>query len=286
MFPPGSRGFDFSRPLGEPALLSHDSVSWRIYKNPVSLFIGGVAAVILELAEPAVRTGVWEHSTFRKEPLKRLQHTGLAAMMTVYGPRSTAEEMIAGVVRRHNNISGVTPHGERYSASDSRLLAWVQATAIFGFANAYSRYVSCLSDRDISQVFAEGIHAARLHGTVNAPVSLTEWVRLLDSMRDRLEPSPIIFEFIDIMENSELLPRPFRAFQGAMVRGAIEVVPAWVRERVGLTEKFGHRLAEHSFLRCVGALADRTVLPSTPPVQASRRLGLPPDYLYRSSKLW
>lgn len=155
MFPPGSRGFDFSRPLGEPALLSHDSVSWRIYKNPVSLFIGGVAAVILELAEPAVRTGVWEHSTFRKEPLKRLQHTGLAAMMTVYGPRSTAEEMIAGVVRRHNNISGVTPHGERYSASDSRLLAWVQATAIFGFANAYSRYVSCLSDRDISQVFAE-----------------------------------------------------------------------------------------------------------------------------------
>ena len=50
---------DFSRPAGEPALVSPDSVSWRVFKNPVSLFIGGVTAVIMELAEPRVRTGVW-----------------------------------------------------------------------------------------------------------------------------------------------------------------------------------------------------------------------------------
>ena len=34
-------------------------------QNPLSLFIGGVTAVIMELAEPRVRTGVWEHTTFR-----------------------------------------------------------------------------------------------------------------------------------------------------------------------------------------------------------------------------
>jgi hypothetical protein len=32
-----------------------DSVSWRIFKDPVSVFVGGIAAVILELAEPSVR---------------------------------------------------------------------------------------------------------------------------------------------------------------------------------------------------------------------------------------
>src|SRR5215218_121440 len=48
---------DFSRPTGEPALVSPDSVSWRVFKNPLSLFIGGVAAVIMELAEPRVRVG-------------------------------------------------------------------------------------------------------------------------------------------------------------------------------------------------------------------------------------
>jgi uncharacterized protein (DUF2236 family) len=35
---------DFSRPVGEAALLSPESVSWRVFKNPLSLFIGGVTA--------------------------------------------------------------------------------------------------------------------------------------------------------------------------------------------------------------------------------------------------
>src|SRR5208283_5138648 len=70
------RTFDFARPVGEPALLPADSVSWRIFKNPVALFIGGVAAVILELAEPTVRSGVWQHSGFRVDPVRRLRRTG------------------------------------------------------------------------------------------------------------------------------------------------------------------------------------------------------------------
>jgi hypothetical protein len=35
-------------------------------------------------------------------------------------------------------------------------------------------------------------------------------------------------------------------------------------------------------LRAMGALADRIAIPSAPPAQASRRLGLPRDFLYRS----
>jgi uncharacterized protein (DUF2236 family) len=76
-----------------------ESVSWRVFKNPLSLFIGGVAAVIMELAEPRVRTGVWEHTTFRVDPVRRLRRTGLAAMITVHGARSEAEAMIARVRR-------------------------------------------------------------------------------------------------------------------------------------------------------------------------------------------
>ena len=84
---------DFSRPVGEAALLSPESISWRVFKNPLSLFIGGVTAVIMELAEPRVRAGVWEHTTFRLDPIRRLRRTGLAAMVTVYGARSTAEAL-------------------------------------------------------------------------------------------------------------------------------------------------------------------------------------------------
>src|ERR1700692_3654052 len=129
-----SLAVDFSRPLREEALVGADSVSWRIFKNPVALFVGGVAAVILELAEPSVRTGVWEHSSFRTDPVRRLRRTGLAAMVTVYGARSTAAGMIAGVVRLHDKVIGETPAGEAYRANDVGLLTWVQATAGFGFA--------------------------------------------------------------------------------------------------------------------------------------------------------
>src|ERR1700733_3668356 len=90
--PGGMPAHDFAQPAGEAALVAADSVSWRIFKNPVALFVGGVAAVILELAEPAVRTGVWEHSSFRRDPVQRLRRTGLAAMVTVYGARSEAEK--------------------------------------------------------------------------------------------------------------------------------------------------------------------------------------------------
>src|SRR5215467_9628928 len=106
---PGDRyHIDFSRPAGEAALVSPDSVSWRVFKNPLSLFIGGVTAVIMELAEPRVRTGVWEHSAFRLNPIRRLRRTGLAAMVTIYGARSTAEPMIARIRRMHEMVAGTT----------------------------------------------------------------------------------------------------------------------------------------------------------------------------------
>jgi len=97
---------DFLRPAGEAALVSPDSVSWRVCKNPLSLFIGGVAAV-MELAEPRVRTGVWEHTTFRTDPIRRLRRTGLAAIVTIYGARAKAEAMIARIRRMHDRVAGL-----------------------------------------------------------------------------------------------------------------------------------------------------------------------------------
>src|SRR5271168_2752074 len=142
---PGDRSsVDFSRPTGEAALASPDSVSWRVFKNPLSLFIGGVTAVIMELAEPRVRTGVWERTTFRVDPVRRLRRTGLAAMVTIYGPRSMAEAMIARVRQMHDTVAGATPSGEAYCANEPELLNWVQGTAAYGFLQAYHSYVRSL----------------------------------------------------------------------------------------------------------------------------------------------
>jgi len=210
-------------------------------KKLAALFVGGVAAVILELAEARVRTGVWEHSSFRSDPVRRLHRTGLAAMVTVYGARSIAGRMIAGIVHRHAGIAGETPAGQAYRANDAVLLTWVQATACFGFAEAYSRYVRPLSARDFDRLCAEGLTAARLYGALDAPVSRAGSDALFASMQDRLEPSPVNFEFLGIMRDAPVFPAPLRPMQRMLVRAAVDITPGRVRDRLGLTKVYGLR---------------------------------------------
>lgn len=272
--------FDFSSPPLEPALIPADSVSWRVFKNPVSVFIGGVTAVLLEFGEPRVRDGVWQHSRFRTDPLTRLQRTGLAAMITVYGPHSKAEAMIAGVVRRHDRVVGHTREGEPYHANDPALLAWVQATAGFGFTEAYQAYVRRLTASERRSLFTESAPIARLYGAVGAPSSRQELDGLFQAMKARIVPSPIVFEFLEIMGRAPILPAPARPLQRVLLKAAVEILPPWVRARLGLEERWSLNPFERAFVRTMARASDRLVLPSSPAVQSCRRLGLPDDYLY------
>jgi uncharacterized protein (DUF2236 family) len=278
--PQNGRTIDFTRPPGEAALFAPDSLSWRIFKNPVALLIGGIAAVILELAEPAVRTGVWEHSSFRQNPMGRLQRTGLAAMVTVYGARSIAEPMIARVVRIHAKVAGETPAGVPYCAGDAHLLSWVHTTAAFGFAEAYSRYVDPLSEEEFDAVYREGAPVSQLYGAFGAPRSDAQRRALFDSMQGRLEPSPVIFQFLEIMRETPAFPRPLGWMQRTLVRAAVEIIPARMRDRLGLTECYGLRAHERWIVQLAGRLSDRIVLAESPAAQACLRLGLPATHLY------
>lgn len=281
--PQGTSPESFETPAWEQALVPPDSVSWQLFKNPAALFIGGVAAVILELAEPRVRTGVWEHTTFRERPVERLQRTGLAAMMTVYGPRSRSEAMIASVVRRHERISGVTPGGEPYRASDPSLLRWVHATAAFGIAEATHAYVRPLPRRERDRLYAEGRAAARLYGAEGSPTSQDELDHFLAAMQRRLEPSAIVFDFLRILRHAPALPASTRPLQGLLIRAAVEITPPWVRTRLGLDERHGLRPWQRPVVIAVAQACDRLLMKSSPAVHACRRLGLPEDYLYRRS---
>lgn len=271
---------DFSTPPGAPALVSPDSVSWRIFKNPVTLFIGGVAAVFMEFADPKVRTGVWDHSNFKTDPVLRLKRTGLAAMITVYGPRDAAEKMIGNVTRMHGRVEGRLPSGERYRALDPALLTWVQATAAFGFLEAYSAYAAPLSNEDRSRYYREGQRAAALYGASGAPRSLAEQRQLFESAAPHFEASDIIFEFRDIMRRAPAFPPPAHLIQRTLVRAAVDVVPSPIRNALGLAPKFGLRPFERPIVERLARRGERYLLRSSPAAQACRRLGLPEDYLY------
>jgi uncharacterized protein (DUF2236 family) len=272
---------DFTRPAGEPALITPDSVSWRIFKNPVALYIGGIAAVLLELAEPRVRSGVWDHTTFRVDPIARMKRTGLAAMVTVYGARSVAEEMIKGITKMHARVRGETPDGRSYRALEPELMNWVQVTASYGFLQAYHRFVAPLSDADRDRFYAEAETGARLYGAPGAPTSEAEQEALFAAMLPQLEPSSIVFEFLEIMHRTRALPWPMQPLQPMYLRAAVSLLPANVMQRLRLGESGQLTGWQRILVRKSGALADRIVLREAPPAQACRRLGLSADYLYK-----
>jgi len=229
-----------------------------------------------------VCAGIWEYSSFRKNPLGRLQRTGLAAMITVYAARSIAEPMIARIVRMHAAIQGKTPSGASYAASDPRLLTWVHATAAFGFGEAYSRYVSPLSEGEVNSLYVEGTPVSRLYGASAPPNSVDEMRALFESAGAQFSRSAVIFEFLRIMRDTVALPRPFHWIQPMLVRAAVELIPGWIRARLGLSESYGLHQHERWLTKLIGASSDRIVLPASPAVQSCLRLGLPMTYLYAS----
>lgn len=273
---------DFSQPKGEAALLAADSISWLVYKNLYSRMIGGIAATILELAEPRVRTGVWENSTFRQDPLPRLKRTGLIAMITVYGPSSTAKKVIQGVNRQHANVKGVTKNGQPYSAMDNELLTWVNVTAGWGFLEAYSNYVRPLSAQEKDRFYSEGVSAARLYGVKDRAAGAAGIEAIFEEFYDKVEPSPVIDEFIGVLVNTKLLPWPFATLQKLVIKAAVALIPDDMRSKIGLNGK-QYRMTrwERSLVRVACRMADRKYGSRSIPVLACRRMGLPDDYLYR-----
>jgi uncharacterized protein (DUF2236 family) len=237
--------------------------------------------VILELAEPRVRAGVWEHTDFRRDPVGRMRRTYYAAMVTVYAPRAAAEKMIAAIAARHARLAGVTPSGAPYRADDPELLDWVHATAAFGFLSAYHRYVRPLPQDARDRFYAEGAPVAALYGAAGAPRSEAEMHALLACMHGRLGASRIVLDFLDIVRRAPLFPAPVRITQRLAVRAAIALIPTPIRAMLGLGRRYDLPPGAETLLRGAGALADRVVLDNAPPAQACTRLGLASDFLYR-----
>jgi uncharacterized protein (DUF2236 family) len=275
---------DFSSPRGAPAFTGPDSVSWRVFKNPIALGVGGVAAVLLEFADARVRTGVWEHSTYKADPLGRSRRTAMAAMIGVYGPQDAARRVIQGVTHMHARVAGRTPGGEAYRALDPELLDWVSATAAYGFLNAYHRFVAPLTEAEQRAFYAEGEPLARLYGVRTVNRSNADFAAMLARLLPRFEPHPIIHEFLAIVASRRGALALPRILTQAMTRGAVALLPASVRARLELGAAYDLTPFSARALRTLGALADRIPIPGAPPADACNRLGLPADFLYRGRR--
>ena len=273
---------DFSRPPGEPAFCAPDSLTWSIYKNPVALAIGGVAAVLLEFADARIRAGVWNHSVYPTDPLGRSKRTGIAAMVGVYGPASAARRIITGVNNMHSQVAGTTPEGDHYSAQDTDLLDWVSATALFGFLNGYDRFVRPLSHVEKCRFYAENAPIAAMYGVKSHITSPEDFDRMLDEMSPRCESHQIVFDFLDIIRSGQAARGIPKRLYHAIANGAVSLLPGDVRDALCLGSDFDLTRRERFALRSVGWIAEQVPIRSSPAARSAVRLGLPPSFAWKS----
>lgn len=273
---------DYANPPGEPAYLHPGSVHWRVYKNPIALAVGGVAAVLLEFADARIRSGVWDHSTYKADPIGRSKRTGIAAMVGVYGPQAAARRVIQGVTNMHTRVVGNTPKGEAYKALDTELLDWVSATAGYGFLNAYDRFVSPLSEAEKTRFYGEAGPIARLYGVKHSPANQAEFMAMMDKLAPRFEPHPIVEEFLGIIQSGKAAPNAPKFLHKALARAAVSLLPPIVRQKLALGREWDLTPFDALALKAAGKLAEKIPVKGSPPCQASARLGLPADFLYRS----
>lgn len=84
-----------------------------------ALIAGGAAAILLQVSDPVVGTGVAEHSDFKHRPLDRLRNTLTFVYAVILGTPSEAQRIAGYVNRAHTGISG---------AMDATHQLWVAAT--------------------------------------------------------------------------------------------------------------------------------------------------------------
>jgi len=100
------------------ALITADSVAWRVHGDVTTMMVGGVAALLLQMLHPAALAGVWDHSNFEADMLGRLRRTARFIAVTTYAERGQGEAMIARVKAIHDRVEGTLPDGRAYSAND------------------------------------------------------------------------------------------------------------------------------------------------------------------------
>ncbi|HEY4343583.1 MAG TPA: oxygenase MpaB family protein [Parvibaculum sp.] len=273
---------DFLTPTGDPGLSGPGSVTWRVYNNPVGLAVGGIAAVILELAEPAVRAGVWDHSTFKVDPIKRMENTGLAAMAVTYGPKKAAQMTFDRVTRMHQRVTGTTHEGVPYRAMDPKLLTWVHVTAAWGFLNAHIRYVEPeMSRADQDRYYAEGEIVGKGFGAQWVPTTADEIDAYMKEMLPKLYVNDTVPAFLKLVGDASPFGPLGRPFQRLFAQAAIDLLTPEMQAVSGVyvTSKLGALL--RPTVRGLAKLAGAAVrlAPDGPPQQACRRMEVSTDCL-------
>jgi len=230
-----------------------ESVIRRVGNSPLTPFLGGGPAVLLQVAHPLVAAGVVAHSDYRDQLWRRLQRTLQALYLITYGTRSEADRVGEVVQSVHEQVQGTIPArlgrypaGTPYSAADPDLMLWVHATLVECSLAVYTRFVEALSADEREEYHGQMRMVGRIFGVPESvlPRSLEEFREYFRAQIEGAsiavtEPARSVAEVI----LAPRLPPPMRLFGPAHRMASAGLMPPRLRREYGLRWSRTHELA-------------------------------------------
>ena len=250
-----------------PRWFTPESAIVRVHGD-ASMFVGGVRALLLQSLHPSVMAAVAEHSGYESDPWGRLQRTATFLAETSFGTAENAERAVRIVRARHKRVTGATPDGTPYEASDPRLLLWVHVAEVESFLLAHQIYGRRpLDAAGCDEFVAQSAGVAGKLGVPDAPTTVAGLDAALRGFRPELRATPAALVVADFLRRRAPLPWAAKPAYGALVAAAIGLMPDWTRAELQLPRR--PRL-ERTLVRVGGRAvtsAIRWALDAVPPVE-------------------
>ncbi|MDT0421103.1 oxygenase MpaB family protein [Streptomyces evansiae] len=219
---PGPRWFGPGRPI-------------RVVHGDASMFVGGLAALLLQSLHPLAMAAVAAHSGYRGDPWGRLRRTSTFLATTTFATADDAERAVTRVREVHEGVRGTAPDGRPYHAADPELLRWVHVAEVSCFLGAHERYgAHPLDAAGADGYVADAARVAEALGATEVPHDRAALDRCLDAYRPALRRTPEALDVARYLLREPPLPAPARPPYAGLVLGAIETLPPWARARLGL----------------------------------------------------
>lgn len=226
------------RELGDPGdegWFGPDSTSWQVHGSLATL-VGGIRALLLQACHPLALAGVEQHSSYREDPLERLQRTNRFLTSTIFGSTKSADEAIRRVQSVHATVSGRAHDGRAYSASDPRLLMWVHIGLVDSMLVAAQTYSGLRFDAD--RYVAEMAIIGTALGVVDAPKSVGELAATLNGFREELLGSNTAREVAAFLQfPGSGIPTGAWPPYVVLSRAAVDLLPPWAAQLLNVPER-------------------------------------------------
>ncbi|KLI63268.1 oxygenase MpaB family protein [Aurantiacibacter marinus] len=221
-------------PPSDDALFAPDTPIRMVHADLVSMMVGGMAALLLQMLHPHALKGVLDFSNFREDMHGRLRRTARFIAVTTYGHKDDAEAAIERVNRIHAAVKGTLADGTPYEARNPNTLAWVHLTEAMMFLEAWLVHVRPnmpMAQQD--EYFRQFAVIARKLGADPVPETKAEAQALFRAMRSDLRPSPEAREIAQLVLN-ETPPGPAGRVQPFMANAAVSLLPPFARTMLDL----------------------------------------------------